>query len=66
MEKLLAGLQLRVEGRLEKGAQNEAMVGATRPMEEKKVQCRVPSDCIQICHGCQVNKCTAGLCVCGC
>lgn len=29
-------------------------------------QCERPSDCISRCDGCTVNKCTAGLCVCGC
>ncbi|KAK6232824.1 hypothetical protein SCA6_002897 [Theobroma cacao] len=34
--------------------------------QEKPVQYQKPSDCIDRCHGCTVNQCTAGLCVCGC
>ncbi|KAJ6737491.1 hypothetical protein OIU85_019543 [Salix viminalis] len=33
---------------------------------QQQRQCRVPSDCTSLCHGCTVTQCTAGRCVCNC
>jgi hypothetical protein len=35
-------------------------------IKQQQRQCRVPSDCTSLCHGCTVTQCTAGRCVCNC
>ncbi|GMI79066.1 hypothetical protein HRI_001575900 [Hibiscus trionum] len=41
---------------------NRGLNGAT----EAQVECSKPSDCVEKCYGCLVNKCDVGRCECGC
>ncbi|KAL3591314.1 hypothetical protein D5086_009954 [Populus alba] len=52
-------------GRVACGLPNEANAREFSIKQQQR-QCRVPSDCTSLCHGCTVTQCTAGRCVCNC
>ncbi|KAJ6682899.1 hypothetical protein OIU74_021035 [Salix koriyanagi] len=45
---------------------DEAIARSEFSINQQRRQCRVPSDCTSLCHGCTVTQCTAGRCVCNC